>query len=231
LKTKLLRIALAVLATVGVGASASIAAAPAYAYRATSSATLTLGSTKYTMQTYNTSMAKTHVNSQCYPQSWWSKNALVTFKTSSRKVITKQNLEFYHAAYLYDYYFMKKSHRHYSSVAAYKKDLARVNALSLTKVKTSLGIYCLRDTRRQETKGKVANLAKQLNGYIRIHPDTTTVNNSMVDLNAYETYHSFKQSYTVNGNASAYIITGCDLSDHYAWVYDSGTGTYAESKL
>jgi hypothetical protein len=231
LKTKLLRIALAVLATVGVGASATIAAAPAYAYRATSTVTLKIGSTKYTMQTYNTSMAKTRVNAQCFSQSWWSKNALTTFKTSSRKVVTKQNLEFYHAAYIYDYYFMKTSHRKYSSLTAYKKDLARVNALSLTKVKTSLGIYCLRDTRREETRGKVANLARQLDNYIRLNPSTTTVSTSMIDTTSYETYHSFKQSYVVNGDVHAYIITGKDITDGYVWVYDSATKKFAESKL
>lgn len=233
LKNSLIR--RAVLATVtaaAVIAGGVLAAAPAEAATIHNRMALKIGGAAYTLDEYNTTTKTVSYNIDCHTEKLWAGYHYTLYKNSApAKKYVSVNVDPLRAGYINEHYWSK--FRVYKSFTTFNKTFTILRKQNLDKVKTSIGFYCLRDTRLAETKVGLTQYVGNIQRFVSRNGDTD-IDLSKVDFAADEisTPHKFSKSFAVTGNPTAgFTATGTDKTDGYRWTYTSSNQKYAKTKV
>lgn len=227
-----MRILLSGAAAVAVVASGLVISAPAEAATVHNRMTIKINKVSYTIDEYNTTTKTVNYNIDCQSTKVWAKYRYVVYKTSSpKKKYLSMDLDPLHTIYVNNHYWDKI--RSYKSVAAFKTVFNTFATRNMETVKKSIGYYCLRDTRRDETQYATERYVLNIQRYVKRVP-TSNTDLSTVDFATDEitTDHNIKALFKVTGTpASGFVASVTDRVDNYRWSYSSATGKYTETKL
>lgn len=231
-KTRFSRLLIAGLTAVGILAAGFAVATPAEAATIHNRMTIKINKVKYTIDSYNTTTKTVKYNIDCRSEVLWASYHYSIYKTSSpSKKLLSMNTDPLHAYYLNDHYWDKT--RSYKTTAEAKRVFNALETRKLETVKNNIGWYCLRDTRREETKASTESYVLKIQYYINRNSgsstDLSTVNFAT---NEITNYHKTSLSFKVSGTpASGFTASITDKTDGYRWTYSSATGKYTESKV